>query len=83
MSAGGDNKGNREQEISTISRSLKALAKELNVCTRCNFNSKLVWFITITIHMPGLVSRCPFEHSDIHFFEIIKNSGKLTASCPK
>ncbi len=31
MSIGGDNKGNREQEISTISRSLKALAKELNV----------------------------------------------------
>lgn len=31
MSAGNDNKGNREQEISTISRSLKALAKELNV----------------------------------------------------
>ncbi len=31
MSGGGDNKGNREQEISTISRSLKALAKELNV----------------------------------------------------
>ena len=31
MSSGGDNKGNREQEISTISRSLKALAKELNV----------------------------------------------------
>lgn len=30
MSAGSD-KGNREQEISTISRSLKALAKELNV----------------------------------------------------
>ncbi len=30
MSAGGD-KGNREQEISTISRSLKALAKELNI----------------------------------------------------
>lgn len=27
----GDNAGNREQEISTISRSLKALAKELNV----------------------------------------------------
>jgi replicative DNA helicase len=27
----GDNTGNREQEISTISRSLKALAKELNV----------------------------------------------------
>lgn len=27
----GDNNGNREQEISTISRSLKALAKELNV----------------------------------------------------
>ena len=32
MSGGGDNKGmNREQEISTISRSLKQLAKELNV----------------------------------------------------
>jgi replicative DNA helicase len=31
MSLGGDNKGNREQEISTISRSLKALAKELSV----------------------------------------------------
>lgn len=31
MSGGNDNKGNREQEISTISRSLKALAKELNV----------------------------------------------------
>jgi len=30
MSAGSD-KGNREQEISTISRSLKALAKELNI----------------------------------------------------
>jgi len=28
---GGDSKGNREQEISQISRSLKALAKELNV----------------------------------------------------
>lgn len=28
---GGDGAGNREQEISTISRSLKALAKELNV----------------------------------------------------
>lgn len=28
---GGETKGNREQEISTISRSLKALAKELNV----------------------------------------------------
>jgi replicative DNA helicase len=27
----GDNMGNREQEISTISRSLKALAKELNI----------------------------------------------------
>ncbi len=31
MSTGEDNKGNREQEISTISRSLKALAKELSV----------------------------------------------------
>ena len=31
MTAGGDNKGNREQEISTISRSLKSLAKELSV----------------------------------------------------
>ncbi|HEY9113474.1 MAG TPA: replicative DNA helicase [Bacteroidales bacterium] len=31
MSGGGDAKGNREQEISQISRSLKALAKELNV----------------------------------------------------
>lgn len=31
MSIGGDSKGNREQEISQISRSLKALAKELNV----------------------------------------------------
>lgn len=31
MSGGSDNKGNREQEISQISRSLKALAKELNV----------------------------------------------------
>ncbi|MBN1338101.1 MAG: replicative DNA helicase [Bacteroidales bacterium] len=31
MSTGGDNKGNREQEISAISRSLKSLAKELNV----------------------------------------------------
>ena len=31
MSTGGDNKGNREQEISAISRSLKALSKELNV----------------------------------------------------
>lgn len=31
MSAGGDKSGNREQEISTISRSLKALAKELSV----------------------------------------------------
>ena len=32
MTAGGDSKGgNREQEIATISRSLKALAKELNV----------------------------------------------------
>jgi len=31
MSGGADNKGNREQEISQISRSLKALAKELDV----------------------------------------------------
>ncbi len=31
MTAGSDKGGNREQEISTISRSLKALAKELNV----------------------------------------------------
>jgi replicative DNA helicase len=31
MSGGGDSKGNREQEISQISRSLKALAKELDV----------------------------------------------------
>ncbi|HEX8517090.1 MAG TPA: replicative DNA helicase [Bacteroidia bacterium] len=31
MTAGGEGKGNREQEISTISRSLKGLAKELNV----------------------------------------------------
>ncbi len=31
MTGGGDNKGNREQEISMISRSLKALAKELSV----------------------------------------------------
>lgn len=31
MTAGGDAKGNREQEISTISRSLKNLAKELNI----------------------------------------------------
>lgn len=31
MTAGSSLKGNREQEISTISRSLKALAKELNV----------------------------------------------------
>jgi replicative DNA helicase len=33
MTAGGNSKGggNREQEISTISRNLKALAKELNV----------------------------------------------------
>jgi replicative DNA helicase len=31
MTGGGDQKGNREQEISMISRSLKGLAKELNV----------------------------------------------------
>ena len=31
MSGGMESKGNREQEISTISRSLKALAKELNI----------------------------------------------------
>ncbi len=31
MTLGRDNRGNREQEISSISRSLKALAKELNV----------------------------------------------------
>lgn len=31
MSGGSDNRGNREQEISNISRSLKGLAKELNV----------------------------------------------------
>ncbi len=31
MSAGNDNRGNREQEISNISRSIKSLAKELNV----------------------------------------------------
>jgi replicative DNA helicase len=31
MTAGADNKGNREQEISYISRSLKGLAKELNI----------------------------------------------------
>ena len=31
MTAGGDSKGNREQEISTISRSLKSIAKELSV----------------------------------------------------
>ena len=31
MTAGGDSRGNREQEISQISRSLKSLAKELNV----------------------------------------------------
>ncbi len=31
MSGGGDNKGNREQEISNISRSLKAMAKELDI----------------------------------------------------
>lgn len=31
MSGGGEGKGNREQEISMISRSLKSIAKELNV----------------------------------------------------
>ena len=31
MQAGGDGKGNREQEISAISRSLKSIAKELNI----------------------------------------------------
>jgi len=31
MTAGGESKGNREQEISTISRSLKSIAKELDV----------------------------------------------------
>lgn len=31
MTAGGKSNGNREQEISTISRSLKSIAKELNV----------------------------------------------------
>ncbi len=31
MTAGGSNKGNREQEISMISRSLKSLAKELEI----------------------------------------------------
>ncbi len=31
MSGSGDNRGNREQEISNISRSLKSLAKELNI----------------------------------------------------
>ncbi len=31
MTAGGDGRGNREQEISAISRSLKSIAKELNI----------------------------------------------------
>ena len=31
MTAGGDGRGNREQEISTISRTIKTIAKELNI----------------------------------------------------
>jgi replicative DNA helicase len=31
MTAGADNRGSREQEVSTISRSLKAIAKELDI----------------------------------------------------
>jgi replicative DNA helicase len=31
MTAGGDGRGNREQEISTISRSIKTIAKELDI----------------------------------------------------
>lgn len=31
LMSGGDSKGNREQEISTISRSIKTIAKELNI----------------------------------------------------
>lgn len=31
MTTGGDGRGNREQEISTISRSIKSIAKELNI----------------------------------------------------
>lgn len=31
MTAGGDNRGSREQEVSMISRSLKAIAKELDI----------------------------------------------------
>ncbi len=31
MTAGSDNRGNREQEISTISRSIKSIAKELDI----------------------------------------------------
>ena len=31
MTAGGDNRGSREQEVSTISRNLKAIAKEIDV----------------------------------------------------
>ena len=31
MTAGGDNRGNREQEISMISRTIKTIAKELNI----------------------------------------------------
>ena len=40
MTAGGSNKnGNREQEISTISRNLKALAKELETSSYCSITA--------------------------------------------